>query len=1614
MEHTPVQLFYWAKRVLIHSGKEIVASIRSAPDNPLQVAVTGAIFRLRTNLLSGIDLSTSLNLFTKSKGFRYGCSSFTVVGAMHLMEIAVVHSIGFGAYLTGKFAFIIGSTDSSRRRVEGRSKKAAWQYRVYLDGFLTSPPLRAAVGLWNIVRSSLSTLGTLQLISGMISAITEEPLLDWGNSALFTNTWRYALGLLRPGRVMRILTCIYQYPDIWFFYLPTGFLLYMTYTIFTLKKKGNVSITVNNVVNIAGTEVEVKTKKTIDWGEQVILLGEETGFANSVHLAQHRAHDISSFGPVGIARLFTDAGPFEPLPLLSCPPPYNQRYWRVLSYATVGPVILIWSISKATHLIASVLYLPYYKRKGRLSIPERSVPSFEYKGYGYREDDGIWYNTVKFLMDHIVTAWRVELEPTPPPPFSRHPRRPRKRFELDEFDDWPDDPPPTSLADIEVEDYLPAVYRKYPSLIGADPAPILYDEEVPLTRRTTPPHPGPDHLTPGEHESLILTADEKCKRLCMGKEPHLPECPKVKKGITVFAMESGGSLTARPVISDSTSVRATGNLKEYSLIGRPNVTEEDIKNIASAARISETASNIYSTLLARGPSHSHIEGTSFNIDISRYLSTNFDRYEGKFTFVGELNGIKSLGKVNRAHDVPMIPQTDNFHCLNWLKVYFPEWHEDVKKLTKNPPTPMREIKEMMKYQLRASKLVPDDTASPIYPTHSERSFCLEYLLRATGCSKLRFKPKELPEILPEDFKRQWKKFPGYETKVLYGYQTKLDAFPFSKELARHRLINLESRKPMPDHYWASIPVPKGGTRKSDPNQARCRAAVCPEFWYNICVYRMLAHWVEFMEQTKGNGKFLMFRGEWDVRISRLVEVGEDWIKRTSDIRDHGASLSPWHFTLIKEYFHIVLESNPGFPDIHRCIDYLIDETCNAKIVLTRKTGGQVLSTSSGLKDGIQFTNWFDTLATHLNFALCAWRVGHSPTFLSEQSQIFAHLGPDLMGVALSVVFETHGDNDARCYHPLLAKYFAPRVVGPWLMEVGMELKPDECAESDNIRDLDIMGYRPAQVKDKYRHHWVWVRKPQDIWKSLVYPSIFVDPDFEEWPEPSFSYILGIIQCCYLMGFFNLSLRNALRNYYEQVMADFEYDVNRGTQLSDITVPRRTRLHEKMIELTGDEESVSRLLSHGTIPDDDFIFTLVTGKKRLGEIVPYVRDTDQYYKRKSRDFMASPEGAEHISTRLFFTDAEVAETHLVPLGEPKRFGSRQDRVPGILPLDPNSFARQPARQAQDEKKSRDYVLEQWREYDRRVATNPHAPIPVWPRPGILWSEPTVATFDSTQPSTSIHPVIDPNNNNTDRVTPTLTATVQAAILSAATGGASGFVVPRPSYLVDWTLWYGWSLERYIHPAPAPTINLQWMQILYELGVSDFGSHVKWLNHGWFRLEPAVIYSYFIGQHLPTLIPNWFYVWFGPALRAKTYNSFTGYSLALLEEELIMGDSDIRRAAFIAFEFLLYMSMLGVSVSSVLARSLAAYFHWNNRGPLWKRMLRHIAYNIIGCLAPQLLIRGLCWAWGCPFWATDSPYAINIRGIEYITGLPVSTQEQAVAQLFPKEILPPHLQQYGVQL
>jgi hypothetical protein len=99
----------------------------------------------------------------------------------------------------------------------------------------------------------------------------------------------------------------------------------------------------------------------------------------------------------------------------------------------------------------------------------------------------------------------------------------------------------------------------------------------------------------------------------------------------------------------------------------------------------------------------------------------------------------------------------------------------------------------------------------------------------------------------------------------------------------------------------------------------------------------------------------------------------------------------------------------------------------------------------------------------------------------------------------------------------------------------------------------------------------------------------------------------------------------------------------------------------------------------------------------------------------------------------------------------------------------------------------------------------------------------------------------------------------------------------------------------------------------------------------------------------------------------FGSFTGYGLSILEEELIMGDSTPRRAAFMLFETLNYVAHGGLS--ALPGRLIANLFHWNNRGTLVERWIRHMTYNLGFTLGVQIGFRLVFYLLGYPGAWTD---------------------------------------------
>lgn len=1137
--------------------------------------------------------SEILQNFALSDGFRYGVSSLSVSTLMWMMEKTAFSLVVLTSLTTGRMAYIFGSVKGHKqRRVHDEARGASSIVHGYYKGIIGSPPFRIFSSFWIFTRTALMNLGYAQMITGLVYAITGEKYLDWGSHPSIRNALLYALGYMRPTRLGRVVAAMRHYPDVFFVYLPAFTILYMAYTAFGLRKKGNVSVTINNIVNVGGKDVSTKTEIKFDWTEKLLLLGEETGLSSFLKTVKDRSRDLRYYGLVGIHRLFTTGGTMYPLALYP-PAGYHPKKWRVLALCTAFPVLLGKLLAIGLHTVASFAYLPYYSRKTTLYVPEETNMKYKFRGLTFSPDNGSWFNTIFYLY-----YWVYGIPPPPPP------------------------------EDVESDDELED--EDEPINLPSPPPEIDLPEEAMFLDL------GPEGLPPGHFDKTPVLVKRK-SRFLSRTETTLVDIP-----VQVPKIEPFGSVSTRATLNDtslSVSSRRPNIITFDTLASARDVrSAKDAEAVAESLGLSGVATRIYSEMVTRNPEPSSVLGTIMSLDIHHYRAIPWAEIQpGKFQFVGEIDGIKSLGSVPHAHRVPMVPATTNFHFTRWLGTYYPTIKERVDKITRVTPNPQRELVELMKFRKKSTYDKPSREMSKLYPGWSEETFVLEYLFRATDCKNKTFKLTSFENITLDCFKKTWRKFPGYETKVLRRYQNKYDAFDFSKQMAEAVLSLLIKGETLPAHYWASIPVPKVGSRKENANEYRCRSAICPEFYNTILYYHLIHEWCEHLQKTTGVGKFQMFHGTWEKLCKRMETFKTSHLFRTKDIKDHGASISPIHYHYFKLYFKHILIDLPNMSYCEKLIDMLLDDMLNAKIITSELCGGQILQTSSGLKDGVYKTSDFDTLASHINFAHVFWRVLHNPGYPREMMETeYGIITP--IDHAMTVPFETHGDNDLRAYPILIEDFFRPVFEDRILKEIGMVLKPDECAESVNITNLEIMGYQPAKVFEGKRMTWVWNRKEENYLKSLAYPECFFDPDDDELTPKQVSYLLGIIQCVYIMSCFNKSIREILIQYSQQVIADQMHDLNNNNQTDPATydalsLPRKTRLHEKMEEFMFDEKDTSVLMNLGTIPDSDTLFKLITSKElQHPDNLPFISGTEKAYQQEMKDWSRAPESA-HLPINL---------------------------------------------------------------------------------------------------------------------------------------------------------------------------------------------------------------------------------------------------------------------------------------------------------------------------------------------------------------------------------------------
>lgn len=1452
-----------------------------------------------------------VNSFLESDGFKYATASLTIGITMWVLEKAAIQLVSFVSLVTGRFAFILGSNAKSRRKVEGQAREASWQFRVYIEGALSSPPLRIFYGVWTLVRESIMKLAFVQLIFGFLYGVTHRREFDWGYQPFIKNAFLYSLGFLRPTRVARVVKCIRDYPDVWFLYVPIGSLIYLAWVAYRVKRKGMVSIIVNNIVNIGGKDAEVATTTKYDWHEQMLLLGEDIGYAPLLRSVKESLRDFLDFGIVSLVLTITTPHASIFSHFITPPTGYPYGSWIIVS-ATLSPYVLItWVISKTVYLITCLAYLPYLKKRMSVSVPMIGSTPFKYKGMMYYKIHGYWFNTTKFFLDHIYVGWRARLPllPPPPPPIvgPHGPCPPPPPGPL---------PPPDDglVRDITVpmRDVVLPTYSMHPVRDGdvtttyvirdeertdtevilrirndsysSVPPPIevtSVDEEEPLlppptarsprttTASITPPVPKVVTFSARTSPEAITTATADRSMLMHPTVPTTTTLPTsiLKRPATHVAQLHSGMIGRKAMLDvDTQSVTTDGfaHLTFEQLSDPSNITANDAENIARTIGLSPIATNIYTDLLSRGPKFDPIQGTMFPIELAHIRSMNLEEYAGKYTLKGNVGGVEVIGRVTRAHDIPMTPQTDNFHFIDWLTTYFPDYAEKVSKKTRVPPTPEREIKEIMKFQKHAVITMPDMTASKRFPDYSEESFTLDYLHRVYGTHGRQFKPVPFEAIDPQCFKRMLKKFPGFKTK-LAGYANKEDAFEYSKGVAHNFVSSFSQTHKSPiDHWWASIPVPKAGSRKTNKWDYRCRSAVCPEFWYTILDYHINKEWMDHADKTIGNEKFEMFHGHWEKEIRRFSKDA-DWVKMTKDITDMGASIQEFHYYYIKKYQDQTLIDLPGQEYVRDLARWLNDDCENAYIVSSRLSGGHLFKTAKGQKDGRWQTGRWDQFALHTTFAHVFWKVIHTdPSF--PHDALTNMIGPDPMSWIMSIKFSTHGDNDLRSFHPILAPFFEPKLVSKHYAEIGMKLKLEECHSSKDMFTLLVMGYRPSKIQEGRSETIVWDRPPEEYLKSLAYPSIFIDPDDYDYGMTAnkTSYILGILQCVYIMGFYNASMRELLKSYRDQVIKDYLYTINsdnNNRDENDILFPRRTKLHDKMVEFMMLDSDVDVLLNAGVTPDDGVIHALITGKqlKHPDRDAPTIYGSGSAYARQSRDWNQETEGGSYIP----ISRMAVPESSYEPLIQMPLFSALTSTIRS--------------------------------QYHGRSLTGANTDN----------NNLTGFSFGTHRYTRAILNVVGfPTPPDTPRVTmpdkPTMTE------------------YNSGNYIMDGIQWCALKLEK-----------------MLPIGEEFF------VNNPLERKGTIAFWNWLFAD-LPTILPSIVYNIHGDLISPVGY-SLTFYALIILCEELVMGISPRWKKGFILFELAVKWLNPHLPLPVKISTLLPAFFHYRRSGPLPVRVMKHLAYN-----------------------------------------------------------------------
>lgn len=551
-----------------------------------------------------------------------------------------------------------------------------------------------------------------------------------------------------------------------------------------------------------------------------------------------------------------------------------------------------------------------------------------------------------------------------------------------------------------------------------------------------------------------------------------------------------------------------GGFSPFSLKGGGGISKETTEERTQFYRKAPSVDRIFET-----------QSIKETLELSSKVINVFDNERSYFpssipidkNLKGTFGGIEWIGKHPQPYKLPFVPCATVYPVIDYVGTCYPKLAQELKEKTVTTANRFREVKEVLKFRAGNKIDLPSREINKRFGL-SMIDFLISAIMQTYEVREKTVTVRH-PSTLTweEQNQRGEKKFAGLGIYNEFSVKQdpiqvgKKNCFEFSKKkLLDYFQMYLTMGRFREDHYWQSIPVPKKGNKKKNRNEEKCRLAVCPDYDFNLLTYCLLEDLVSLFYLNGVSTDFCPFYGTY----TKLAQDMDGYYCEGSDKVDFGASISNFHFAVMRELFLsiIIPPSWLSTSELENWIDTVLIEIQFSKIALSAGSGGDIVSKTSGLPDGVIYTSCFDNWANLITEAYCFFRRCENMT--DEQ---FSHLllrndAANILDLWSHTKFRIQADNMIVGYKAPLHQDFGWQIYSQMnaYSDIGMNVKLDESfPQRLGVEHIKWMGFFPKKLAFKESIHYVALREAAEGLKALAFWTD-TDPqrikkDIGEWP-----------------------------------------------------------------------------------------------------------------------------------------------------------------------------------------------------------------------------------------------------------------------------------------------------------------------------------------------------------------------------------------------------------------------------------------------------------------------------------------------------------------------------------